>query len=79
MYVVLPSAFVGGSFIFLAVIIVMFFAIAYGFFTRRGSGINLRPWKAGSDGGSAPGAAGPEEASGKDEGDGSSLRTHGTK
>lgn len=74
-----PLALAGGSFIFLAVIIILFFAVAYGYFTVRGSGINTRPWAAGSDGGSAPGAEGREEVSGKDQGDGSALRTHGTK
>ena len=74
-----PLALAGGSFIFLAVIIILFFAVAYGYFTIRGSGINTRPWAADSDGGSAPGAEGQEEVSGKDQGEGSTLNTHGTK
>ena len=74
-----PLALAGGSFIFLAVIIIMFFAVAYGYFTVKGSGINTRPWAADSDGGSAPGAEGQEEVSGKDQGEGSALNTHGTK
>jgi hypothetical protein len=53
-------AFAGGSFIFLAVIIVFFLAVVYGFFTRRGSGINQRP----TDGrGGAPGAEGSSRIS----------------
>lgn len=53
-------AFAGGSLIFLAFLIVFFFAIVFGFFTRRGSGINQRP----SDGrGQAPGAEGSSRIS----------------
>jgi len=75
----LPLAFAGGSFIFLAVIVVIFFAVAYGYFTKRGSGINTRSWDGESSGGTrAPGAKGPESVTGKDEGEGSNLDTHGT-
>ena len=74
-----PLALAGGSFIFLSFIIITFFAVAYGYFTVKGSGINTRPWAADSDGGSAPGAEGQEEVSGKDQGEGSALSTHGTK
>lgn len=53
-------ALAGGSFIFLAFIIVFLLAIVFGFFTRRGSGINQRP----SDGrGEAPGAEGASRIS----------------
>jgi hypothetical protein len=34
----------GGSGIFLIFLIVMFFAFGWSYYTRRGSGINLRPW-----------------------------------
>jgi hypothetical protein len=33
-----------GSLIFLAFMIIFFFAIAYGYFSRTGSGINPRPY-----------------------------------
>ena len=36
-------AITGNSFILLAVMIVMVFAISYGLFTRQGSGINKHP------------------------------------
>ncbi len=78
-------AFAGGSFIFLAVIIIFFFAVVYGFYTVKGSGINLHP-NDGLDG--SPGSAGPNTPLGKgrsaeDHGDGISaggdFSTHGTK
>jgi hypothetical protein len=63
------------SLIVLAVLIVLVFVIAYGLYTRKGSGINPRPW----DGsGGAPGAEGREEVSGHDQGEGSALAQHGT-
>lgn len=61
--------------IVLAVLIMFVFAIAYGLYTRKGSGINPRPWD-GSEG--APGAEGREEVSGHDQGEGSALAQHGT-
>ena len=65
----------GNSFILLAVLGIFVVAIIYALFTRSGSGINPRPW----DGsGGAPGAKGPEELSGRDEGEGSALAQHGT-
>ena len=54
----------GGSFIFLAFMIIFFFAIAYGYFSRTGSGINPRPY--GKIYGGAPGANVPGEVSGHD-------------
>jgi hypothetical protein len=63
------------SLIVLGVLIVMVFAVAYGLYTRTGSGINPRPWD-GSEG--APGAKGREEVSGDDQGEGSALAQHGT-
>ncbi len=78
-------AFAGGSFIFLGVIVVLFFAVVFGYYTVKGSGISQHP----NDGlDEAPGSAGPNEASGKgrsgeDHGDGISaggdFSTHGTK
>lgn len=69
-------ALAGGSFIFLAIIVVIFFAVVYGFFTRAGSGIDEHP-SDGLDG--APGSKGRSEVSGKDQGEGSALDTHGTR
>lgn len=71
----IPIALAGGSLIFLAVIIVVFFAVVYGYYTRRGSGINQRP-NDGLDG--SPGAQGRSEIAGNTEGEGSSLDEHGT-
>jgi hypothetical protein len=34
----------GGSWIFVIFLVVMFFAFGWSYYTRRGSGINLRPW-----------------------------------
>jgi len=45
----------GGSFIFLAFIVVFFFAVVYGLYTRAGSGINQHPYR--NPYGDAPGAA----------------------
>ena len=54
-------ALAGGSFIFLAVVVGMFFAVVFGYYTIIGSGINQHP-NDGLDG--APGSGGPSEASG---------------
>ena len=70
------SALANGSFIFVAVVVVIFFAVAFGFYTRRGSGIDEHP-SDGLDG--APGAQGRSEVSGKDQGESSALDTHGTR
>ena len=66
----------GNSLILLAVLVVMVVFLGIGLYTRRGSGIETRPWD-GSQG--APGAAGPEEVTGRDEGEGSSLDQRGTE
>ena len=50
-----------GSLIFLGVIVAFLIAVIYGYFTIGGSGINKHP----DDGSTAPGAAGPSEASGQ--------------
>ena len=51
-----------GSLIFLAFMVILFFAVAYGYFTRTGSGINPRPY--GKLHGGAPGANTNGEVSG---------------
>ena len=61
--------------IVLTVLVLFVFSIAFGLYSRRGSGINPRPWD-GSSG--APGAKGREEVSGHDQGEGSALAQHGT-
>jgi hypothetical protein len=45
-------AFAGGAYIFLGFLVVFFFAIVFGYYTRAGSGINQRPTdvRAGSPG-----------------------------
>ena len=53
-----------GSLIFLAFLVIAFFAVAFGYFTRTGSGINPRPY--GKISGHAPGANTPGEVSGHD-------------
>lgn len=69
-------ALAGGSWILLLVMVLMLAGVIIGFYTRRGSGIASHP----SDGGDgAPGAKGPGEESGKDEGEGSNLDDHGGK
>lgn len=65
----------GGALIFLAFLIVFLIVLIYSLYTRQGSGINPRPWDGGEG---AEGAKGPEELSGRDEGEGSALQTHGT-
>jgi hypothetical protein len=59
------AALAGGSWVFLGFIVVMFFAVAYGYYTVRGSGINVRPYA--KVYGGAPGAKSPANVAGKDE------------
>ena len=66
----------GNSLILLAVLLVLVVFVGIALYTRRGSGIETRPWDGTQR---APGAAGPEEVSGRDEGEGSALDQHGTK
>jgi hypothetical protein len=47
----------GGAWIFLAFVIVLLVSVTYGLYTRRGSGINQRPY--GNAYTNAPGARGP--------------------
>ncbi len=42
-----PLVLAGGSLIFLVFIVVFFFAMVYGFYTRKGSGIDQHPIGAG--------------------------------
>jgi hypothetical protein len=44
-HIVIPFAFAGGSLIFAAFLVVMFFAVVYGYYTRRGSGISQTPYR----------------------------------
>jgi len=74
----MPTAFTvlalaGGSFIFLGFMIVMFFAVVFGFFTIKGSGIDKHP-NDGLDG--APGSEGPSEASGVGRSTGTTSEDH---
>jgi hypothetical protein len=72
----MPMALAGGSFVFVAIVIVILAGVVVGFYTRRGSGIDEHP----SDGlDSAPGAEGQSEVSGKDQGEGSAFDTHGMR
>lgn len=70
-------ALAGGSLIFLAFIVLFFFVLVYSYYTKTGSGINMRP----SDGrGQAPGAEGASSLT-TTEGDGDerTVGTRGTK
>jgi hypothetical protein len=69
-------ALAGGSFIFLGVALLMLVGVIYGFYTRKGSGIDQHP--SGKNAG-APGAVGATEVSGQDQGESSALETHGTR
>lgn len=70
-------ALAGGSLIFLAFIVLFFFILVYGYYTKRGSGINQRPT---DSRGESPGADGASEIStAGDEGSQRTVGTHGTK
>ena len=56
--------FADGSLIFLAFLVVAFFGVVLGYYTRSGSGINTRAY--GKIYSGAPGAKGPGEVSGRD-------------
>ena len=72
----LADSFISGnSLILLAVLVALVFFVGFGLFTRRGSGINTRPWDGSQN---APGAAGPEEVTGRDEGEADPLSQRGT-
>jgi hypothetical protein len=72
-----PLALAGGSLIFLAFVLIFLVALAYSYYTKKGSGINQRPTD--SRGGS-PGADG-ESSITTTEGDGDdrTVGTHGTQ
>jgi hypothetical protein len=72
----LPVALADGSWIFLLVLVLIFAGLVFGYYTRTGSGIDQHPTD-GLDG--SPGAEGQTELSGRDEGEGSTLDTHGTR
>src|SRR5947209_6221760 len=42
---VVPFALAGGSLIFAAFVVVLFFVFVYGYYTRRGSGISQTPYR----------------------------------
>ena len=44
-HVVVPFALAGGTWIFLAVVVLFFFAVVLGYYTRSGSGISQRPYR----------------------------------
>lgn len=66
------AALAGGSWIFLAFTILFLFAVIYGLYTRRGSGISQRPY--GSVYGDSPGALGESRMSGRT--DAETIRTY---
>jgi hypothetical protein len=69
-------ALAGGSLVFIAFVVVLFFVVVFSFYTRRGSGINQRP----TDGrGGSPGADGASSITTGDDGDERTVGTHGTK
>ena len=55
----MPIAFIlaPGTWAFAIFLVVMFFAVAHGYYSRSGSAINQRPYK--DDSGDAPGASIP--------------------
>jgi hypothetical protein len=56
-------ALAGGSWIFLAFVIIAIGGVVLGYFTYTGSGIDAHPSKGGADG--SPGASEPSDAGGK--------------
>jgi hypothetical protein len=74
--VVVPVALAEGSWILLLVMLLILAGVSYGFYTRTGSGIEEHPLDSREE---APGAEGRSEVSGKDEGEGSALDTHGSR
>ena len=65
-----------GGWILVVVIVVILAGVVYGFYTRSGSNISEHPLDVRAE---APGASGRSEISGKDEGEGSTFDTHGTR
>ncbi len=75
-----PAALADGSLIFLAVILVVLLGVIWGYYTKSGSDIALRPSDGLGHGGDsqAPGAAGPDSITGKVDGEQDPFETHGT-
>jgi hypothetical protein len=71
-----PLAVGEAGWVIVVVALLLLAGVIYGFFTRHGSGIDQH--RHGGDRG-ATGATGKSEVSGKDEGEGSTLDTHGTR
>lgn len=71
-----PIALADGVWIVLIVVLVVLVSAAYGIYSREGSGISTHPHDAPTD---APGAEGPGEPTGRDEGEGTPLDEHGAK
>lgn len=67
-----------GGWIFLIVIVLLFVALVYGFYTRRGSAINQRPYDP-ARGDGASGAAGPSRMSTAEDETEGVPDTHGTR
>jgi hypothetical protein len=55
-------AFAGGSWIFLAFVVILLFAVVFGYYTYTGSGIDSHPAKSGDD---SPGSGEPSSPAGK--------------
>jgi hypothetical protein len=69
-------AFSSGAWIFLGVAVAIVAGLIFGVFTRSGSMIDQHPLDVRDE---APGARGQSELSGRDEGEHSTLDTHGTR
>jgi hypothetical protein len=68
----------GGTWIFLIFIVLLFFALVHGFYTWCGSGINQRPYDSNREG-SASGAVGRSRISSAEDETEGPPDTHGTK
>jgi hypothetical protein len=71
-----PVAVSSQGWVLVVVVVVILAGLVYGFYTRSGSGISEHPLGVSDE---APGAEGRSEVSGKDEGEGSTFDTHGTR
>jgi hypothetical protein len=67
-----------GAWIIVIFAVLLFFAFVYGFYTRRGSGINQRPYDP-ERGDQAAGAAGPSRMSSAEDETEGVPDTHGTQ
>ena len=68
----------GGATIFLIVVIVMLLGLAYGYYTRKGSGIDQHP-QGGERGQAAAGADGPSRISSAEDETEGAPSTYGTR